>query len=100
MELISRTSDVRLSEKESRFCFGMSKMTVRDEVGHHDEYYKLSLPEFYEFLGRVAHARYVDEKEMPLHLKLERVLDDLFRVFAWRRRDASLADGEPAWCIA
>jgi hypothetical protein len=40
-ELIVRESNVGLSDKESRFCYGMSKMTVKDEVTSRDSYDKL-----------------------------------------------------------
>lgn len=54
LEIVTRGSDIELSEKEARFCFGMSKMTVKDEMKNHQEYDKLRFPEFLEFLGRVA----------------------------------------------
>ena len=54
LELLTRTPGLQLTEKEARFCFGMSKMTVRDEVGNHSEYERLRHPEYLEFLGRAA----------------------------------------------
>lgn len=54
LDIVTRGSDIELSEKEARFCFGMSKMTVKDEMKNHQEYDKLRFAEFLEFLGRVA----------------------------------------------
>mgnify|MGYP006122500339 CR=1 FL=1 len=61
LELLTRTPGLQLSDKEARFCFGMSKMTVKDEVGNHAEYDRLRHPEYLEFLGRAAHAKFVGE---------------------------------------
>ena len=54
-------------------------MTVKDEVGNHAEYDKLRFPEFLEFLGRVAHAKF-HELTGPLELKLDKVLFSVLRV--------------------
>ena len=51
-------SKVELSVKEVRFSFGMSKMTVRDEIGNREEYEKLRYVEFLEFIGRIAWTKY------------------------------------------
>ena len=51
---------IAMSDKEARFCYGMSKMTVKDEVTNHEEFDKLKFVEFLEYLGRVAHAKYID----------------------------------------
>ena len=74
VELVSRGSEIDLSEKEAKFCFGMSKMTVKDEVKNHAEYDKLKFVEFIEFIGRVAHTRYIDD-DASLNEKIERILD-------------------------
>ena len=88
LDLVARDSDVMLSEKEARFCLGMSKMTVKDEVSHHAEYEKLRMPEFMEFLGRVAHTKYLEETELPFHAKLESILDGVFAVYGLKRKPA------------
>ena len=64
----------------------MSKMTVKDEVKNHGEYDKLKFVEFLEFLGRVAHTRYIDETDCPLNEKLERILDSIFKVYGYKRQ--------------
>lgn len=56
----------------------MSKMTVTNEVLHLQEYFHLRLPEFYEFLGRAAFAKYVDQTSMPLYQKLEAIMKVIF----------------------
>jgi len=78
IDLMTKIPAISLSDKEARFCFGMSKMTVKDEVGNHDEYEKLRFAEFLEFFGRCAHARYIDEEELGLHEKIEELLRHVF----------------------
>jgi len=91
LDLLTRNSDLQLSEKEARFCFGMSKMTVKDEVTHHAEYEKLRFAEFLEFLGRAAQTKYFEEREVPFYQKLEGILDGVFPVYGLKRRPADQA---------
>lgn len=69
---------MKFSEKEVRFCFAMSKMTVKDEIGNKAEYDKLRLPEFLEFIGRLAHGRFYEDDDSPLAPKIEKVLISIF----------------------
>jgi len=96
MELVCRLSDLNLTEKEAKFCYGMSKMTVRDEVPNHHEYQKLRFVEFLEFIGRLAHSKYSDEAVLELAEKIERVLDLIFPVYNLKRVgvDGDLANDE------
>jgi len=59
-------------------CYGMSKMTVANEMVFKDvnPYLKLKFVEFLEFLGRVADFRFRDE-DLPLYLKIEKILEPL-----------------------
>lgn len=84
LELLTRTPGLQLSDKEARFCFGMSKMTVKDEVGNHAEYDRLRHPEYLEFLGRAAHAKFVTE-QASLASKLEWLLDLILPTYGLRR---------------
>ena len=56
---------MQLSEKEARFCFGMSKMTIVDEVANHDKYAVHKFVEFLEYIGRTSRLRYLEEVDMP-----------------------------------
>ena len=66
-----------VSDKESRFSYGMSKMTVKDEVKNRAEYEKLRFVEFLEFIGRIAYAKYIDD-DFTNAEKVEKILDDIF----------------------
>lgn len=43
-----------LSDEDLNYCFGMSKMTVIDELTHAKKYFKLKYVEFLEFIARLA----------------------------------------------
>ena len=62
-------------------------MTVKDEVANHDEYDKLKLSEYLEFIGRIAHVKFIDNDEYELRRKIELVLDELFPVFNMKRKE-------------
>jgi hypothetical protein len=53
-------------------------MTVKDEIGNQAEYEKLRFPEFLEFLGRIAHGKFYEERDLPLSPKIKRVLISIF----------------------
>lgn len=77
-----------MPDKEIKFCFGMSKMTVKDEVKNVEEYERLRFVEFLEFIGRVAHVKYITETDLPFDEKLNLLLDDIFPVFNLKRKDS------------
>jgi hypothetical protein len=43
-----------IAESEVNYCFGMSKMTVIDEITQAKQYHELKFIEFLEFLARLA----------------------------------------------
>ena len=86
LELMTKQSNVDLSEKEAKYCLGMSKMTVKDEVQNHEEYSKLRFVEFLEYIARVGWAKYPDPN-VDLRTKIERVLDDILPVYGLRRTE-------------
>lgn len=88
IDLFCEDSTVELSVKEVRFCFGMSKMTVRDEIQSREEYDKLRFVEFLEFIGRVAYTKYFEDEEMNLEAKIELILDAILPIFGFKRHDA------------
>lgn len=65
----------------------MSKSTVIDEINNNAEYDKLRLPEFLEFLGRIAHTKFFSEKtDEPFKIEaaLELVLREVLDVYGYR----------------
>jgi hypothetical protein len=44
--------------------------------------------EFLEYVARCAFAKFCDEPEMPLSLKIEEVLDCVFAAYGLKRKEA------------
>ena len=83
---MSSKSEVNLSVREARFCYGMSKMTVKDDIKDKASYDRLKMVEFIEFLGRVAHTKYVNEADnLDLAEKIERILDQILPLYKLKR---------------
>ena len=78
IDIFCKQSNLRFTEKEVRFCFAMSKMTVKDEIGNKAEYDKLRMPEFLEFIGRLAHGKFYEDDDTPLAPKIEKVVRSIF----------------------
>ena len=60
---------VFLLAKDAAECYGMSKMTVPNEMVFKDNtnpYLKLAFVEFLEYIGRIADFKYKDDEETPL----------------------------------
>ena len=86
IDLITKGSKIELSQKEAKFCFGMSKMTIKDEVSQHSEYTRLKFPEFCEFVGRIAYTKFIDHAEKEFHEKIEDILDLILPVYGLKRQ--------------
>ena len=84
IDIFCKQSNLRFTEKEVRFCFAMSKMTVKDEIGNKAEYDKLRMPEFLEFIGRLAHGKFYEDDDTPLAPKIEKVVKSIFQVYGLR----------------
>ena len=83
---MSNGSDVQVSVREARFCYGMSKMTVKDDIKERNTYERLKIVEFYEYIGRVAHTKYINEADnVDLAEKIERILDQILPIFKLKR---------------
>ena len=86
IDLVTSMTPVHLSEREAYFCFGMSKMTVKNESMKGTFQYNLMKPqEFYEFIGRVATCKFKDIDDMALSNKIENLLDLILPVFKLER---------------
>ena len=82
IDLVTERTPVNLTERDAYFCFGMSKMTVQDESARAHYQYNIYKPaEFYEFIGRVAMAKYQDDEDLTLSQKIQNLLDLIFPTF-------------------
>ena len=56
-------------------------MTVKDEIAQHQEYNKLKLAEFLEFLARIAFAKYHDENGMKIDEMILNIMRPYFKLY-------------------
>ena len=77
---------VELTEFDALRCYGLCKMTVKQDMfGGSEGYLKLKPVEFYEYLGRVADKKWENEPNMPLQTKLEKLLDMILPPYKLQR---------------
>jgi len=82
--MICKDSGLNIGEPEVKYCFGMSKMTNVNEKANFKQYFTIKEPEFMEFLVRLAHYKYSTWAQ-PIHIKLELLLDELFKMIGFKR---------------
>ena len=78
---------LNVSENLIKWCFGMSKMTVINEMTQQTKYTKMEFVEFLEFIGRLAHMKYKNDIDLNLVQKMEIVLDEVFAGFGLERKE-------------
>ena len=58
-DLFMTRSDLQLTDKETKFCYGMSKMTVANENDELDKrYFRMEPVELLEMICRVADLKF------------------------------------------
>ena len=85
--LMTKDTPVGMNERDTLYCYGMSKMTIIDEKNQSKKYNRLELVEFAEFIGRVADLKYKDSLQLDLGQKIEFVLDDIFLLIDYKRHE-------------
>jgi hypothetical protein len=85
MKLFTQHAAV-ITEKDFPFIYGMSKMTNHNESYNHAQYTRLQPVEFLEVICRAADLKYSESSGVPLSVKLEFMLDALFRVVGCERQ--------------
>ena len=87
VNLVTKDSNVQMTFKDATLSYGMSKMTVKNEMEKaFNPYKRLAFVEFLEFLGRVAYEKY-KTLSLPLYQKIEKVLDDVLMVVNVARKE-------------
>jgi len=93
MNLMMKDSRLFMLEKEASYCYGMCKMTVALESEESSvKYRRLVFVEFLELVGRIADLKCkgTELERLPLAKKIEFVLDDLFELVNFQRRDVNI----------
>ena len=88
-DLFAHDSGLKISEKQCKYCFGMSKMTVVNEEWEAEKYDVLAFVEFLEMIGRVADMTFSDTDiaHEPLARRIEYVLDAILPLADVERHD-------------
>lgn len=94
-DLLVKLTPLKMTYTQALFCFGMSKMTTVNESEESNKYKRLQFVEFLEMIGRAADQKFKDtemEGELSLAEKIENILDDLFTIVDFKRRDVQVMD--------
>ena len=89
-----KDSDVLIGEKEAVYCYGMSKMTIENELKLSKKYDKVELSELCEMICRVADSKFKDQDKLEFTQKIELLLDELFVVTNYKRKDVNMVQEE------
>ena len=89
IDLFTVSSGLKLTAKDCKYCFGMSKMTIANEEFEHEKYSKMMFVEFLEMIGRVAVLEYQDTDlaNEPLDRKIEYILDAILATIDLERQE-------------
>ena len=83
---LATDSEMQIPVQRAKHCFGMSKMTVKNENKNAQlQFNVLKQPEFYEYIARLATEKYRDRPEITLAEKLNRLMDIMFARFGLAR---------------
>jgi hypothetical protein len=74
-----------LTADDISLAYSYSKTIFIDEIKTYRQYGCMKLAEFYDFLVRLADLKFKDDAQMDMLLKVERILDVLFKVLGKRR---------------
>lgn len=93
--LFMRDTNINISEKDFNLAFGMSKMLVcKEATKEHKDYFQVKLVELLEIIGRVAEAKYSEESDLSICKKIELILDNLFMLTHFTRREVGSMNAE------
>ena len=90
--MATRDCQLDISEKDVQFSFGMCKMVVTNEVTSYKNYGILLFPEFLEYIGRLADAKFKnsDMVSMPLAWKIDQILEELCPAFGLTKNEVNI----------
>lgn len=94
LSLFMKDSNVLLGEKETTYAYGMSKMTVEKESKTPRLYEKIEVPEMCEMICRVADMKFKTSTTMSMEQKIEIVLEELFVVTGYSRKEVNVVQEE------
>ena len=93
IDMVCKVCQMNISEIDVLFSFGMSKMAVTNEPQDYKRYSVMQFPEFNEFIGRLADAKFKNDPAdcaQPLAWKVEQVLEELCPAFGLVKKDVNI----------
>ena len=69
INLVTKDTDLQLTQKQAKACVGFSRMTVRNETGEYDNFIKIQFVELLEMVGRIAQIKYLHTENEMLPLQ-------------------------------
>ena len=89
VNLLTKDALCDLTFTQAKFCLSFCKIPFRNEINDFEKYSKLLLVEMLEMIGRAAKVKYAHTEydEEPLARKIEMILDSLFPLIRFRRRE-------------
>lgn len=73
-------------------AWGLSKMTINNDIKHRDQYYKVTFVEFLEFFARIAEIKFKDgtHKNESLLEKIKMLMDLMFPLVSMKRKEVKI----------
>ena len=91
IDLILGRAGLKITIPDITAAYAYCKITIVDEMKQKEKYERLVFVEFLEFIGRVAEFVH-KENTGPLIGKMEKVLDQLYKVVGWKRQFLHIAE--------
>mmetsp|Transcript_28203 Transcript_28203/g.37625 ORF Transcript_28203/g.37625 Transcript_28203/m.37625 type:complete len:125 (+) Transcript_28203:1382-1756(+) len=90
--LLTKDTTLELTHTQAKYCLSFCKMPIKDEVSDFEKYHKLQPVELMEMIGRAAKIRFTNTEydDEGLEKKIEMVLDQLFALVNFKRRDVNI----------
>ena len=90
IRMATKDSLLFMTDPDAYRCFGMSKMTVKNELEKEAalnplKYNLMKPPEFYEYIGRLASAKFEGNHSLSLPKKIEKTMDLIFPHYGFTR---------------
>ena len=78
-------ANLGLLPEHINLCWGMSKMTIENDISQRHDYGRCSFAEFLEFFARIADQVY-KERHSSLVTKIEKLMDHMFYLLETKRK--------------
>ena len=94
INLFTQDTACELTYQQGKYCLSYCKMTIKDEMADFEKYRKVAPVELYEMIGRAAEIKFAgtEYEDEPLHVRIEMVLDLLFPLVRFKRKEVTVGE--------